>query len=233
MQHVERIKIEMAKTVRDFCKANPSDDPGYATALGRLEDRLARFDALALRQSAARSAEGAAVDRRNQLRRDHHFQLVRHVVRAGQLAAREQPQLLRKFKLGPLGGTHTAFLVSARRTLEEAVANQEALVAQGLSLQMLEELKQRLAEYEQAMGEVHVGRTAHMGARTDLEVVAAEVVRQVELLNTFNQRRFRNDPERLGAWEGARTRRPRERRIGRKPVPPGDATPTGDASSVA
>jgi hypothetical protein len=45
-----RGKLEMAARVRQFSRAHPSEDPGYATVLGRFEERLTRAEAIVARQ---------------------------------------------------------------------------------------------------------------------------------------------------------------------------------------
>jgi len=42
-----RRKLEMAARVRDFARAHPDDNQGHTAAVARLEDRVARAEALA------------------------------------------------------------------------------------------------------------------------------------------------------------------------------------------
>ena len=199
-----RRKIEMAARVREFSRAHPSDDPSYATMLARLEDRLARADALATQERAGLIAERAATARRNELRRRMHFQLLRHLVRVGEAAARDAPALAGKFRLRSRNATHKAFVISAKAMLADGVANQELFVGLGLSARMLDELGKAITQFDEVTQNGIGGRTGHIGARADLDAVALELLDLVELLNTFNGFRFQDNPELRAAWESAR-----------------------------
>jgi hypothetical protein len=200
-----RRKLEMGARVRDFCRAHTSTDPSHATVLARLEDRLDRADALATQERAGRIAEMSAAGRRDELRRTMHNQLLRHLVRAGELAAKEDPELAGKFRLRMPNATNKSFLVSTRAMLVDGVAKKDLLVRMGLSETMLGELGTAVGQFEVATESGHAGRRSHVGARADLEAVTNEILELVELLNTFNGYRFRSDPELAAAWESART----------------------------
>ena len=199
-----RRKIEMSTGALEFCRAHPSDDGSYATMLARLAERVARADALAVLERAGRIAERSGTSRREELRRDMHSQLLRHLVRVGEAAAKDRPELLGKFRLRMPNATHKAFLVSAKAMLADGIANKELFVSLGLSATMLDELANAVREFEEVSGSSRAGRTSHVGARADFETIAAELLEAVELLNTFNRRRFRNDSELAAAWESAR-----------------------------
>ena len=47
MRSAVRRKLEMAARVRQFSQTHPSSEPGYATLLGSLVDRLARAEVIA------------------------------------------------------------------------------------------------------------------------------------------------------------------------------------------
>jgi len=48
------------------------------------------------------------------------------------------------------------------------------------------------------------GRRDHMGATADLEAVAAEISRQVRVLDGLMRYRFRTNAELMGEWAGVR-----------------------------
>jgi hypothetical protein len=239
-----RRKLEMGERVLVFSRDHSSDDPSYVILLGRLEDRVARGDALAAQERAGRSAEQAATDRRNGLRRDMHFQTLRHLVQAGVAAAKEKPELAGKFQLRSTSATNKAFLVSAKAMLADGQANKDLLVAQGLSSAMLDQLATALTQFEEASRDSKTARTSHVGARADLSAVTEEIVEVVNLLDTFNRFRFRDDPELAAAWESARTadrpfrRSPRTNGTPAAPAAPpvegkDDTPPTGGLAPAA
>jgi hypothetical protein len=229
-----RRRIEMGSRVREFSRSHPSDDPSHTTLLVRLEDRLNRAEVLAVQERAGRIAESAAAGRRDELRRSMQKRLLRHLVRAGELAARENPELAGKFRLRLPNATHKAFLISARAMLADGVANKDLLVSQGLSEKMLGELGQAVGEFEATTDAGGIGRRNHIGARLDLEAVSNELVALVELLNTFNSHRFRSDPELAGMWESARTVfGPSRSKPAAPPTEGGVTPPAGGIASAA
>lgn len=229
-----RRKLEMAVRVQEFSRAHPADDPSYATMLARLENRLGRAEALATQQRAGLIAERAATARRDELRCALHFQLLRHLVRVGEAAAKDHPELVGKFRLRNPNSTHKSFLISAKAMLADGLANKDLFVSLGLSAAMLDELGKAITEFEEATTSGTAGRTGHIGARADLDSVTDELLELVELLNTFNRYRFRGDPELAAAWESARTVLGPGRARRETPAPEVGATPpVGDVAPAA
>jgi hypothetical protein len=232
MRSAVRRRLEMAAAVRQFSRDHPSDDPSYAIMLGKLEELVTRAEALAAQEIGGRIAELAAGGRRDELRRSIHFQLLRHLIKSGELAAKERPELLGKFRIRSLRAPHTSYLISARKMLEEGIANKDLLASVGLSTAMLDELGSTIAQFEAATAEVRTGKIGHVGARAELEAVTAEILDRVGQLNTFNQHRFRSDPEKLAGWEAVRNV-PGAFRSNTKPVVEGGVTPPSGAVAPA
>lgn len=229
-----RRKLVMGARVREFSRAHPSEDPSHATLLARLEDRLTRADALATQQRAGLIAVRAATIRKEDLRRAMHFQLLRHLVRVGEAASREEPGLLGKFRLRGNNATNKAFIVSAKAMLADGVANKELFVGLGLSAAMLDDLGKAIAQFDGVIQSGSIARTEHIGARAHLDALAIEIVDVVELLNTFNRYRFRDDPELDAAWGNAReVFGPRRPKSG-PPAPGSEGTrPAGEVKPAA
>lgn len=220
-----RRKIEMATRVRDFSRAHPSEDSSHVAALARLEDRLTRSEALAIEERAGRIAELSAAGRREELRRSMHFQLLRHLVRVGELAAKDKPDLVGKFRLRMPNATNKAFLVSSKAMLADGLANKDLFVRLGLSAAMFEDLGKAVAEFEAVTLAGSAGRSGHVGARVDLEAVSVELLEVVELLDTFNLYRFRNEPQLRAEWENVRSMIVPFRAKPEVPAPQSDVTP--------
>ena len=143
-----RGKLEMAARVRQFSRAQPSEDPGYATVLGRFEERLARAEAIVARQHNGLTSARGARARRAELRRVVHFQLLRYLIRVGAIAARTRTELAERFRLPDTRITNRGFLTAVRAMLTLAEAHKDALVAEGMSPTLLEELGTKLTEFE-------------------------------------------------------------------------------------
>ena len=71
-----RRRLDMARRVRDFCRTHPApNNAGYTAAVARLEERLARAEALAEQQVAGRIAVSGAVVTKEQLREEIYITL--------------------------------------------------------------------------------------------------------------------------------------------------------------
>jgi len=102
---------------------------------------------------------------------------------SGELAAKEVPELVGKFRLRMPNATHKAFLVSTRAMLADGVANKDLLVKPGLSETMLGELGTAVGQFEVATESGNAGWRSHVGARADLGAVTEEILELVELLD--------------------------------------------------
>src|SRR5947199_225959 len=104
----------------------------------------------------------------------------------------------------PPNTTHQGLLTMSRAILERATAQKELLVKLGMSEQVLDELTTALGQYEDTLQATSAGRREHVGARADLKVVAADVSKQLRLLDKVVRYRFGDNAELMGAWESAR-----------------------------
>ena len=228
-----RAKLLMGARVREFSRAHPADDPGYIALVARLEDRLARADALAAQQRAGHVAERASTIRRDELRAGIHKRLLRHLIRVGNAAAKEDPDLVGKFRARNPNSSHQEFLVGAKAMLAEGLANKELFVRLGLSATMLDRLAKAVAEFEEVSESGMAGRAGHVGARADLKAVVADLVDAVETLNPFNLVRFENDPELTAAWLSAKEVIGPARSKPNPPTGDGSTPPAGQSASAA
>ena len=73
-----------------------------------------------------------------------------------------------------------------------------------MSEHVLDELATAVGEYEQTLEATSAGRREHVGARADLKAIAAEISKQLRLLDKVVRYRFGDNPELMGAWESAR-----------------------------
>jgi len=69
---------------------------------------------------------------------------------------------------------------------------------------LLDKLARRVSVFEAASEAARTARRDHIGARADLEVITAELVEQVKLLDGITRYRFGNDPELMAEWKAAR-----------------------------
>ena len=199
-----RKKLERIAGVRDFSRAHPSDDPSHVATVARLEELYQRAETLVAQQQTGRADELAAHSRRDEIRDELQSHLLRHVVRYGELAARDNPALIGKFRLPSRRTNNKAYLVTARNHRTLALANMDALRQVGLSEQVFNSFSERVDEFEKASEFIRLGRVAHVGARAELETLTTELLEVIERLDTFNRFRFKENEELRAAWNSVR-----------------------------
>ena len=227
---IVRNKLDMVTRVRTFSRAHPSTEPTYTTVLGRLEERLAEAQAIATRQHEARVAARGARNNRRELRRIVHFQLLKYLVAVGTVAAHGRTELATQFRLPSVGANNQAFLTAVKALVAAAEQQREVLVAAGMAPALLEELQQKLAEFETASEEARAKKLSHIGARADLDKITGMLMEEVRVLDGINRWRFAKDLDTMAEWEAARhlpSSRPAD-----QPVNPKEVTPT-DPGRVA
>ena len=117
---VTRVKLDMAARVRDFIRAHPTEASEEGIALARLEELLARGDALADQQRAGFLAVRTSTLKRQELRHRLQNTLLRYLVSVGTVAARDNAALLTEFKRLDGSMNHRAFLSAVRGMLAKA-----------------------------------------------------------------------------------------------------------------
>ena len=194
----------MAARVREFSLANPSEEPSYAIVLGRFEKLLDRAAEFAAQQRAGLIAVRAASASRAGLRHELQSKFLRHLVGVGMVAAKDRAEPDNQFQLPRGNASHLVFLTAVKGMLAKAEEQKEALVSQGMSVGLLEDLGKSVASFEAANQASIGGRRAHVGARAGLRTVAAELTDLVVLLDGLNRYRFGKDPKLMAEWESAR-----------------------------
>lgn len=204
MRSEVRRKLEMAARVRQFSRTHPSSEPGYATLLGSLEERLTRAEAIAARQHDGLASARSARAHRRELRRELHSQVLPHLIRVGVATGKNQPDLAKRFVLPSSNVTYKTYLTAATAMINLAETHRDILVSKGLTGSALEDLRRIVTEFEAATELARAGRIEHIGARTDLDVVTVELMEIVRVLDGINRYRFGKDPEAMAGWIAAK-----------------------------
>jgi hypothetical protein len=184
-----------------FSSAHPDASPGYAQALGRLENLLARAEQLAEQQREGIVHVRTATERKRDLRRTIKRTHLNHLVSVAKVAAEEAPELPRMFALQPESNPYLAFRTAVRGFAAEAESRKELLVKHGLTDTVLTGLTEALNEFDAAVDRGAEGRSAHVGASAELDAVGNEIVQVVNVMAGTNRLRFAHDPELLATWE--------------------------------
>ena len=203
MDAESRKRIEMGTRALEFSRAHPDSEPGTAAAVAKLEELVARANEVAAAQRDGLIHSRAATARKDELRRAMLAVPIAHLAEVGAVAAREEHELGKTFRLKPGASTLLAFRTAARGMASAAVAHQEVLAKHGLSASVLEQFGQMLDQFDTAVALGNDGRTAHIGATRDLRAVAQEIVQTVRVMDGRNRQRFAYNAQLLGSWLGA------------------------------
>lgn len=197
-------KLETAKASRDFCRANPSDNPSVTPILARLEGRISRAEILMAQQRAGELTVRTANGNRKAIRKDMQNHLLPALIEVAGDVAKEEPSLVGRFRLPALNTAKVALVTQVRGMVAEAKAHEELFIKHGLEPTLLEELTKAVDEFEALQEKAHAGKRDHTGARAELVEVMAEIMELIHLLDGLNRYRFRRDAEKMGAWRSAR-----------------------------
>ncbi|HYC32164.1 MAG TPA: hypothetical protein VEB59_07710 [Gemmatimonadales bacterium] len=193
----------MGKRALEFSRAHPNPSPGYTATVTRLEERLARAERLVVQQREGTLQVRAATARKREIKRALTRGHLLHLATAARIAAEEEPDIVGKFQLSRAGRTYLGFVTVARGMAAEAESRKELLVRHGLVDVVLEGLVQALDQFDAAVASGSAGRQAHVSASAELDAVADEVVRIVDVMDGLNRVRFAGTPEELAAWSSA------------------------------
>ncbi len=212
--------VEMGKRALKFSQDHPDPSPGYAAALARLENRLARAQQLATQQLEGILEVRAATAQKIKLRRLMRRTQLAHIASVADSAAIEMPELARRFAAPPEGSPYVVFRTAARSLVAEAQNQKELLVRHGLTDTVLESLVQSLDEFDQAIEQGSEGRRSHVGASAELDAVSDEIALIVRVMDGLNGFRFANDAESLAGWKSSSNTFPAPSNTSKPTVPP-------------
>ncbi len=85
-----------------------------------------------------------------------------------------------------------------------AEEQKELLVQEGMQATLLDDLGKMVSEVETVTEGARTGRRDHIGARADLDVITAELLKQVKVLNRITRYRFGMNPEMMAEWKAVK-----------------------------
>jgi len=204
MNALLRRRLDMAGRVRDFLRAHKTDAVGEGLGLAKLEELIARAEALDAQQRAGVVVTRSSTKQRQELRRALQSKLLLYLRALGALGESENGELAVQFQLPPTNASQRALLTAARGMLEKATAHKDVLLSRGMPATLLDDLAAALGEIEKTIEATRAGRRGHVGASADLQAVAVEIKKQVRALDGMVRYRFGDNAELMGAWRSAR-----------------------------
>jgi hypothetical protein len=220
----------MGARVMEFSRLHPDTSPALAAAVARLQERLDRAERLAHQYMDGRSAVHVATARKVELRRLIRRTHLHHLSSVAEVASVDEPELARKFVIPRGTYTYRGFQTAASGLAAEAENRKDLLLKHGLAEEVLSGLQVALEQFETAVEQGAAGRLTHIGATSELDTVAEEVVQVVKVMNGLVRFKFANQAEVLAAWESASNvvaaPKPEDKPVtGPTPTPPGDLRP--------
>jgi hypothetical protein len=151
---------------------------------------------------------------------------------AADALAPEIPGLETKFRR-PRHKTDQAVLAAARAFLSDAEPLKTEFINYGMSADFLDELRNRITEFEQAISERSTHRQTGVSATAGVDEVIQEGLTLRNQLNSIVRNTLRDDRALLAAWESAHhiERRSKKKDPDTPPNPPPSASPSSDPSS--
>lgn len=147
------------------------------------------------------------------------------------MAAKDRAELAKQFRLPR--GSHLAFLTAAKGMLATAEAQKDALVSEGMSETLLDDLGRAVGDFEVASEANRAGQRAHVAARAKLAGLLLEITERIRLLDGLVRYRLGKDGEKLAAWISASNVPGRSRAKVVKPVDGGTPPSTGGVTHSA
>jgi hypothetical protein len=132
-----------------------------------------------------------------------------------------------KFRL-PKGMSARSLVITARAFAEAAAPIADALIARGMSPQLLTDLPGQIQALEETLAKQGAAKEAHVGARRGVKAAYSSLVRTLKSLDAIVERGPNRDETIVGAWRNAR-------RVGPAKTPPAvtGPVPAADAKTNA
>jgi hypothetical protein len=128
-----RRHIQMGTSARDFGRARPDSDTGYNVSLAQLDQLVTRGQQAATAQREAQVDTRTSSAQKRELRRAMLAGPIAHLAGVGRLAAKENPELGKSFRVKPGVGTYLVFQTTARTMQAAAETHKEVLAKYGLA----------------------------------------------------------------------------------------------------
>jgi hypothetical protein len=231
-----RRRLEMGTRVLEFTRLHPDTSPAFVAAVARLQERLDRAVRLAQQQLDGLSTVHVASARKAELRRLMKRTHLHHLSSVAEVASAEEPELAKKFVIPRDTFTYRGFQTAASGLAAEAQSRKELLLKHGLAEEVLTGLEVALDQFETAVEQGAAGRLTHVGATSQLDTVAEEVVQIVKVMSGLIRVRFASQPEFLVEWDSASNvvAAPKpEDKPATGTTPPSGGTPPGEVRPAA
>jgi hypothetical protein len=204
MNHHESRRYEMLRRVRDFGLAHAADFP--ASALGgslfaAIGATIAEIEQAASTQTSSAGSSRQGTESKD-LARETLLDEMEAVTVTARAMALENPGLEKKFRI-PRNASDQDVLTTARAFLADATPLADEFIRHEMPADFLDQLRDAIAELEQALSERNHQREGQVSSTAALGVVIARGMKQVKQLNAVVRNKYRNDAATLAGWTSA------------------------------
>ena len=204
MNFTTRLMIVMWTRLADFLRAFPLADEPADQVVARFMEKLERAQFLAGLHEEGKVTRKAETRRHKSVRARMVRYPLRHVAAVATSLDLEHASVADALMQTTRKMPAPLFIATAR-SIEATVKEQHDLLRKnGMAEGTQEELSSLVVEYEQAVSDANAGLRAHTGARAELRTLRKELKQLVKQLDGIVVYRFRDNPDRLGAWVSAR-----------------------------
>ncbi len=117
------------------------------------------------------------------------------------ITATSRTELAARFKLPNSNAANSSFVTSVKALIAVAEEQKELLVQEGMQATLLDDLNKMVSEFETTLEIGLAVRRDHIGARADLDVITAELLKQVKVLDGITRHRIGMNPEMMAEWK--------------------------------
>jgi hypothetical protein len=204
MNHHESRRYEMLRRVRDFGQAHAADFP--ASSLGGSLFAAIGATVAELEQAASAQTSSAGSSRQGteskDLAREALLDEMEAITATARAMALDNPGLENKFRI-PRNASDQEVLTTARAFLADATPLAGEFIRHEMPADFLDQLRDAIAELEQAISERNHHREGRVSSRAALGEVIARGMKQVKQLNAVVRNKYRNDAATLAGWTSA------------------------------
>lgn len=213
-------RYEMLVRVREFGAANADHFPPSTLggqAFAAMASAVDDLGAHAASQFSGRNSSREGTTARA-VARDALIDDLEAITRTARALAIDTPGVDDKFRARRNGGDQ-ALITTARAFIGDAEPLAKEFVRHGLPKDFIADLKQRLEDLEEAIGDRDAGKGAVVSARASLGGAMESALRAVRRLDAIVPNVLRDDAGAIAAWTRARRIEYRQRREAAEPAP--------------
>jgi hypothetical protein len=230
MRTMERRQYEMLARVREFGDTHRALFPESSLGAQALVTLGTAVDHLSAQAISKMGAAGSGKDRKA-LARGALVEQLMAIGRTARGIAKDTEGFENTFRF-PRQPSDQALLTAGHVFARDAETFKSAFLAHGMGNAFIDNLRERIEKFEQAIRAREAGKDGHTAAQAGIEAALETGIAAVKKLDVILANVLRDDPETMAVWERDR-RIDQVRRRKRAAAAPASPPPAPGAASVA